>query len=399
VCSRQSFAEKTLDELAAAVRYETAWLEHHTKRTVMHAVNRGLALIAAKTRVRAELGHGHWLPWLETQAHMSERVAQRDMRIAEAFTDKVIGPEHVDMTIGAVEAAITASYPKQGKSACQADFPQMVPWSEEDKKRIADQLNVEGLTHNFAGEIFVEGGPITAERILQPLGYEKSGKATAPMAKPPKKVQVATPAVVEKLPAGVPAPKQQTNHSDKAPPPTTAPASSRRFSSYDVSLAKDWLMTKISQSPEEEAQQKKEMYERYYASKMTTRGAYEKTMEWFLKVLGRELPPWEEYITEKQESMREEVRSVVERLHSEYQKRMEDERALDQKFSAKFPQVTNDRELIIIRAARSLMLDQPSLTEIRKHRVNQFTTIDGEQGDRAGQLPARAGASGGRNDV
>ena len=268
VCSRQSFAEKTLDELAAAVRYETAWLEHHAKRTVMHAVNRGLALIAAKTKVRAELGHGHWLPWLETQAHISERVAQRDMRIAEAFTDKVIGPEHVDMTIGAVEAAITARYPKQGKSACQADFPQIGP-SEEDKKRIADQLGGEGVAHNFSGETFIEGGPITAERILQPLGCEKTGKAIAPVAKPLKKVQVATPAVVEKLPAGVPAPKQQTNHSGKVPPPKSAPASSRRFSSYDVSLAKDWLMNEISQSPDEETQEKKEMYERYYNSKMT----------------------------------------------------------------------------------------------------------------------------------
>ena len=41
--------------------------------------------------------------------------------------------------------------------------------------------------------------------------------------------------------------------------------------------------------------------------------------------------------------MREEVRSVVERLYSEYQKRIENERALDQKFTARFPQGTNDR--------------------------------------------------------
>jgi hypothetical protein len=67
-----------LPELAAQIKAEHKACAEALQTALQHAVAAGKMLIEAK----AQLPHGQWLPWLRDQCSLSERKAQRYMRIA-----------------------------------------------------------------------------------------------------------------------------------------------------------------------------------------------------------------------------------------------------------------------------------------------------------------------------
>ena len=69
-----------LDGLAAIVRDEHLAIEAAAQNVFEHAVEAGMALLAAKERV----GHGDWLRWLQRSCDIEKRTAQRYMQIAGA---------------------------------------------------------------------------------------------------------------------------------------------------------------------------------------------------------------------------------------------------------------------------------------------------------------------------
>jgi hypothetical protein len=81
-----------LPELAAQIRSAVADAEKAVQVTVEKAIEAGRALLEAK----AILAHGRWLPWLEQHVELSDRQAQKYMRIATY--DKQIRPK-ADLSI------------------------------------------------------------------------------------------------------------------------------------------------------------------------------------------------------------------------------------------------------------------------------------------------------------
>src|SRR5205085_3177 len=67
----------TLDELAAGIRenHEAALL--HATQGLEHARRAGELLIEARELVEQLLGPGHWLAWVRTNTHLSDRVSQQ----------------------------------------------------------------------------------------------------------------------------------------------------------------------------------------------------------------------------------------------------------------------------------------------------------------------------------
>jgi Protein of unknown function (DUF3102) len=70
--------EPTPPELAAVANREHVLARKAGESMVDHAIRAGKALIAAK----AQVSHGEWLPWLETNFEGSEQMAHRYMRVA-----------------------------------------------------------------------------------------------------------------------------------------------------------------------------------------------------------------------------------------------------------------------------------------------------------------------------
>ena len=73
----------SLTDLAARIRAEHDAAGDAIKRGVEHAIAAGALLIEAK----AQLRHGQWSPWLKQHCGLSERSAQRYMRIARHKTN------------------------------------------------------------------------------------------------------------------------------------------------------------------------------------------------------------------------------------------------------------------------------------------------------------------------
>src|SRR4051794_23039449 len=69
----------TLVDLAARIRIEHAATSAALRTSVEHAMTAGDLLLEAK----AEVPHGHWLPWLREHCVISERTAQLYMRTAK----------------------------------------------------------------------------------------------------------------------------------------------------------------------------------------------------------------------------------------------------------------------------------------------------------------------------
>lgn len=77
---RQAFnGSNSLPDLAARIRTEHEATAAALQRGVMHAMTAGDLLIEAK----AQLKHGHWLPWLAKNCVISERTAQLYIKLAK----------------------------------------------------------------------------------------------------------------------------------------------------------------------------------------------------------------------------------------------------------------------------------------------------------------------------
>jgi hypothetical protein len=68
----------SLADLAARIQQEHAAVAGALKTSLVHAMAAGDLLIQAKTQVP----HGQWLPWLRNHCQVSERMAQRYIRLA-----------------------------------------------------------------------------------------------------------------------------------------------------------------------------------------------------------------------------------------------------------------------------------------------------------------------------
>jgi len=75
----------TLTELAALIMREHTAVLGASRTLLDHARCAGEHLIAAKGQVNAQLGHGHWLPWLAANCDLKPRMAQVYMEIAREW--------------------------------------------------------------------------------------------------------------------------------------------------------------------------------------------------------------------------------------------------------------------------------------------------------------------------
>jgi DUF3102 family protein len=101
---RNIAGSNSLADLAARIRREHTSVGTALKNCLRHALAAGDLLIEAKARFT----HGQWLPWLADHCNISERMAQRYMRLArnrveiEAKSDIVS-----DLSIGGALALLT----------------------------------------------------------------------------------------------------------------------------------------------------------------------------------------------------------------------------------------------------------------------------------------------------
>jgi hypothetical protein len=87
---------RTLAKLAGQINAEHTQALHSIRSSLTHARNAGLLLVEAKKRC----GHGRWLPWLEANVRMSERTAQKYMRLSARWDELVAkAPGTADLTI------------------------------------------------------------------------------------------------------------------------------------------------------------------------------------------------------------------------------------------------------------------------------------------------------------
>ena len=73
----------SLADLGARIRAEHEATAAALQRGVMHAMSAGDLLIEAKAQLKAQLGHGKWLPWLAKNCVISERTAQLYIKLAK----------------------------------------------------------------------------------------------------------------------------------------------------------------------------------------------------------------------------------------------------------------------------------------------------------------------------
>jgi hypothetical protein len=78
---KQEFS-KSLADLAVRIKLEHAAYGDATRKGVEHAMAAGDLLLEAKAQLKAQLGHGQWLPWLTERCELSVRSAQLYMRLA-----------------------------------------------------------------------------------------------------------------------------------------------------------------------------------------------------------------------------------------------------------------------------------------------------------------------------
>ena len=82
--------EETLEELAARIQEAHVAVARASAAVVAFAVTAGRLLLKARARVPV----GSWGPWLECNCKFSVRTAQDYMRIARAFDERLIDPQH-----------------------------------------------------------------------------------------------------------------------------------------------------------------------------------------------------------------------------------------------------------------------------------------------------------------
>ena len=69
----------SLSSLAEQINHEHQQAEDSAKKAISHALAAGRLLVEAKSQVK----HGEWLPWLKANCDVSDRQAQRYMKLAD----------------------------------------------------------------------------------------------------------------------------------------------------------------------------------------------------------------------------------------------------------------------------------------------------------------------------
>jgi hypothetical protein len=93
----------SLADLAARIKAEHEATSDALKGAVAHAMAAGDLLIEAK----AQVPHGQWLPWLRDHCNVSERMAQRYIRLARNRTTIEMRHSMSDSSIGGALALLT----------------------------------------------------------------------------------------------------------------------------------------------------------------------------------------------------------------------------------------------------------------------------------------------------
>jgi hypothetical protein len=118
----------SLDELAERVRDAHAGVSHDVSNAVMHAINGGQALIAAKAQ-KDRIPHGQWGRFLE-RCDVGERQAERYMRLARlAESNPTCKLDLAGLTIEAAIKKLSPPKPhtpkEQGSTTTAAPVPKI----------------------------------------------------------------------------------------------------------------------------------------------------------------------------------------------------------------------------------------------------------------------------------
>lgn len=73
----------SLSQMALQINSEHDSTEANARASIRHARSAGELL----RQVKAQVGHGNWLPWIQEHCHFSERTARAYMRIAERWVE------------------------------------------------------------------------------------------------------------------------------------------------------------------------------------------------------------------------------------------------------------------------------------------------------------------------
>jgi len=85
----------SLAQLAAQINAEHEATEANARATIKHARDAGELL----RQVKAQVGHGNWLPWIQQYCQFSERTARRYMEIADRWAELANRPRVADLTL------------------------------------------------------------------------------------------------------------------------------------------------------------------------------------------------------------------------------------------------------------------------------------------------------------
>ena len=119
-----------LVDIAARIKTEHEAVSASLKKSASHAIAAGELLLEAKAR--PEIKHGQWSPWLREHCGLSERTAQRYMRVAKSR--EVIEAKYdtmSDLTINGALDAIEGNSKTVYHDMTEEEFSLLVPGKDE----------------------------------------------------------------------------------------------------------------------------------------------------------------------------------------------------------------------------------------------------------------------------
>jgi hypothetical protein len=159
----------SLTDLAARVHAEHQSCETALRSALKHAMTAGDLLLEAKAQVK----HGEWLPWLKEQCSMSDRMAQRYIRLAQNRAAIEANASRVsDLSIRGALAMLATKRPifvTQAEDQLDVCFlGAKVKWHEENRELFHETLSlIERLEAAAANH---EHDQSTRERAEEMLG-------------------------------------------------------------------------------------------------------------------------------------------------------------------------------------------------------------------------------------
>lgn len=102
----------SLGAAGEGIRLHALAIKHHQNAARSSVIEAGLCLIAAK----ASMPHGHWLPWLDQEFGMTDRMAQHQMAVAETFGGAEIRNRVSYLTDSAMYMLAPASVPDAARA-------------------------------------------------------------------------------------------------------------------------------------------------------------------------------------------------------------------------------------------------------------------------------------------